>query len=423
MSIVTESPRGACVLGGINDVLGAVDRFCPIYHSGPGCCMQTTAGEHSNSPFLSAVSLPCTNMLEKDVVFGAEKKLRSTIEGAIEIIEADAYFVLVGCTAGIIGEDVESVVRDYREQGKRVYAIDTPGFQGDGLLGYEVVWDAFLDNIVEKGLPKKKGLVNLLGIIPFRDPFWSGNIEELTRILRKLGLEVNTFFTEHQGFENIRTSSQAELNIIVNPYLLKSAAERYEKDFGVPSLRFPQLPVGATDTTEFIRLVAERLDINKKLTERVIAEEEDYVYSYLSYKGESLGWNRFAVVGDSGTATGITRYLANDASQTPLLVVITEPMYRSEDKQRIIDRIIDLEYAHPPRIVFESDYYKIIRQLEKFPDIDMIVGSSNEREYCAENGIFCSVMTFPIYDRTIINRSLIGYRGSLTLTEDLYNFN
>lgn len=423
MSVVTESPRGACILGGINDVLGAVDRFCPIYHSGPGCCMQTTAGEHSNSPFLSSVSLPCTNMLEKDVVFGAEKKLRSTIDGAIEIIDADAYFVLVGCTAGIIGEDVESVAREYRDNGKRVYAIDTPGFQGDGLLGYEVVWNAFLDNIVEKGLPKKKRLVNLLGIIPFRDPFWSGNIEELTRILRKLGLEVNTFFTEHNGFENIRTSSQAELNIIVNPYLLKSVSERYEKEFGVPSLRFPQLPVGATDTTEFIRQVAERLDIDHKLTERVIAEEEDYVYSYLSYKGESLGWNRFAVVGDSGTAIGITRYLANDASQTPQLVIITEPMYRSEDKQRIIDRISDLEYAHPPKIVFESDYYRIIQQLEKVPDIDMIVGSSNEREYCAENGIFCSVMTFPIYDKTIINRSLIGYRGSLTLTEDLYNFN
>lgn len=423
MSVVTESPRGACVLGGINDVLGAVNRFCPVYHSGPGCCMQTTAGEHSNSPFLSSVSLPCTNMLEKDVVFGAEDKLRSTIDGAIEIIDADAYFVLVGCTAGIIGEDVESVVRDYQEQGKRVYAIDTPGFQGDGLLGYEVAFGAFLDNIVEKGLPKKKGLVNLLGIIPFRDPFWSGNIEELTRILRKLGLEVNTFFTEHQGFENIRTSSQAELNIIVNPYLLKSAAERYERDFGVPYLRYPGLPVGATDTTIFIRQVADKLGLDKELVEKVIAEEEDYIYSYLSYKGESLGWNRFAVVGDSGTAVGITRYLANDASQTPLVVVITEPMYRPEDKQRIIDAISSLEYARPPEVFFESDYTKILDKLDLFPDIDMLIGSSNEREYCAVHNIFCCVMTFPIYDRTIINRSLIGYRGSLTLTEDLYNFN
>ena len=362
-------------------------------------------------------------MLEKDVVFGAEEKLRSTIDGAIEIIDADAYFVLVGCTAGIIGEDVESVVRDYCEQGKRVYAIDTPGFQGDGLLGYEVAFKAFLDNIVEKGLPRKKGLVNLLGIIPYRDPFWSGNFEELTRILRKLGLEVNTFFTEHQGFENIRTSSQAELNIIVNPYLLKSVAERYESEFGVPYVRFAGLPIGATDTTGFIRQVAEKLALDSALVERVIAEEEDYVYSYLSYKGESLGWNRFAVVGDSGTAVGMTRYLANDASQTPIVVVITEPMYRPADKQRIIDAISDLEYAKPPTVVFESDYFKILEQLERFPEVDMLIGSSNEREYCAVHDIFCSVMTFPIYDRTIINRNIVGYRGSLTLTEDLYNFN
>lgn len=423
MSKVTESPRGACVLGGINDVLGAVDRFCPIYHSGPGCCMQTTAGEHSNSPFVSAVSIPCTNMLEKDVVFGAEEKLRSTIDGAIEIIDAEAYFILVGCTAGIIGEDVESVAADYRAQGKRVYAIDTPGFQGDGLLGYEIAFKAFLDNIVEKGLSKRKGLVNLLGIIPYRDPFWSGNFEELTRILRKLGLEVNTFFTEHQGFENIRTSSQAELNIIVNPYLLKSAAERYESEFGVPYLRYPGLPIGATDTTEFIRQVAEKLSLDSELVERVIAEEEDYVYSYLSYKGESLGWNRFAVVGDSASAIGITRYLANDASQTPLAVVITEPMYRPEDKLRIINTITDLEYAKPPEIFFESDYSNIIEKLDQFPDIDMLIGSSSEREYCAKHGIFGCVMTFPIYDRTIINRGIVGYRGSLTLTEDLYNFN
>lgn len=43
-------------------------------------------------------------MLEKEVVFGGTDKLRTTILGAIDIIDADAYFVLTGCTAGIIGE-------------------------------------------------------------------------------------------------------------------------------------------------------------------------------------------------------------------------------------------------------------------------------------------------------------------------------
>ena len=109
MSQVTENPKGGCVLAGINSVLGAIDRVCPIYHSGPGCCMQTTAADqgqsgHKSSRFVSSVSLPSTNMLEKEVVFGGTEKLRTTVQGAIDIIDADAYFVLTGCTAGIIGE-------------------------------------------------------------------------------------------------------------------------------------------------------------------------------------------------------------------------------------------------------------------------------------------------------------------------------
>ena len=109
MSQVLENPRGGCVLAGINSVLGAIHKVCPVYHSGPGCCMQTTAADqgqsgHKSSCFVSSVSIPSSNMLEKEVAFGGTDKLRTTIQGAIDIIDADAYFVLTGCTAGIIGE-------------------------------------------------------------------------------------------------------------------------------------------------------------------------------------------------------------------------------------------------------------------------------------------------------------------------------
>ena len=72
MSYVTENPRGGCVLAGINSVLAAINHVCPILHSGPGCCMQTTAAEQGNSGhkhacFVSGVSLPSSNMLEKEV--------------------------------------------------------------------------------------------------------------------------------------------------------------------------------------------------------------------------------------------------------------------------------------------------------------------------------------------------------------------
>lgn len=426
MSKVTENPRGNCALGGINAVLGAVDRVCPIFHSGPGCCMQTSAGEAGQSGgktphFVSSVSIPSSNMLEKEVVFGGVDKLRSTIKGSIEVIDADAYFVLTGCTAGIIGDDIVSIVEEFFQNGYPVYAIETPGFAGNSQFGYEAVFHTFLDQIVEEGRPKQKNLVNLLGIIPYHDPYWSGDFEELTRILNKLGLEVNTFFTEHQGIEHIKNSSAAVLNIIVNPWLLQGAEKIYQERFDVPSIRIAGLPIGATDTTEFVRQVAQALNLDHDLVEKVIAQEEDYVYSYLETAIGQLSWKRFAVVGDANYVIGLTRYLANDYSFTPLLAIITEPMFRESDKEYITKRLTELEYAKSPKVYFEPDQYNITKILEEDKEITLIIGSTNEREIGLKKEVQCSVIMFPITDRLIFNRTYAGYRGSLTLIEDLYD--
>jgi len=427
MSFVTENPRGGCVLSGINSVLAAIDHVCPILHSGPGCCMQTTAAEqgqsgHKHACFMSGVSLPSSNMLEKEVVFGGVNKLRTTIQGAVDIIDADAYFVLTGCTAGIIGDDIESVTEEFKAKGNKVFAIDTPGFAGDSNLGYETVWNTFIDKVIAAPERKQENLVNIFGIVPYHDPFWSGTLEEIERILSKLGLKVNTFFTRHQGIDVVEHCAEAALNIIVNPWLFKGPAAKFEQKFGVPSIRFPFFPIGATDTTQFVREVAAALKLDDALVERVIKEEEDYVYSYLAQSIGALSWKRFAVAGDAASAIAITRYLANDYSFTPVLVIITEPIFRPEDKERIIQNISRLEYAAPPKVVFASDQWDINQAIRnEQEEITLLIGSTNEKEVVLEKGIQFLNATFPMNERLVFNRTYCGYRGSLTFTEDLYD--
>lgn len=350
MSNTVENPRGGCVLAGVNNALLPLHKVCPVLHSGPGCCMQTTYGEQPNGgnrecSYVAGVSLPSSNMLEREVVFGGVDKLRTTVEGAFEVIDADAYFILTGCTAGIIGDDIVSVAEEFQDQGMPVYAIETPGFAGDSNLGYEVAWNALIDQVVEEPAEKDPKLVNLFGIIPFHDPYWSGNLEELSRLLRRLGLRVNTFYTQHQGIEEVRRSSEAALNIIVNPWLFKGPAKKYEERFGVPSYRFSGLPIGATEATRFLREAGEALGLDPALVEHVVADEEDYVYSYLAQIVGVVSWKRFAVVADANAAIGYTRYLANDMSFTPELVIVTDPMFRPADKERITERLANLEYA------------------------------------------------------------------------------
>lgn len=427
MSQVTENPKGGCVLAGINSVLGAIDRVCPIYHSGPGCCMQTTAADqgqsgHKSSRFVSSVSLPSTNMLEKEVVFGGTEKLRTTVQGAIDIIDADAYFVLTGCTAGIIGDDIVSVTEEFQDKGYSVYPIETPGFVGDSNLGYETVWTTMINQVIEEDVPKDDKLVNIFGIIPYHDPFWSGALEEIDRILSALGLKVNTFFTKHQGIETIRKCSGAALNIIINPWLFKGPAKKMEQKFGILSIRVPGLFVGATDTTKFVRQVAEAMHLDQEIVDKVIAAEEEYVYDYLAQSVGGVSWKRFAVVADANNAVGITRYLANDFSFTPVLVIVSEPLFRQEDKDRIVAQIEDLEYAKPPKVIFASDQYEINQALrEEEEEITLLIGSSNEREVALEKDIQFILAAFPMNERLVFNRTYAGYRGSLTFTEDLYD--
>lgn len=427
MSQVTENPKGGCVLAGINSVLGAIDRVCPIYHSGPGCCMQTTAADqgqsgHKSSRFVSFVSLPSTNMLEKEVVFGGTEKLRTTVQGAIDIIDADAYFVLTGCTAGIIGDDIVSVTEEFQDKGYSVYPIETPGFVGDSNLGYETVWTTMINQVIEEDVPKDDKLVNIFGVIPYHDPFWSGALEEIDRILSALGLKVNTFFTKHQGIETIRKCSGAAMNIIINPWLFKGPAKKMEQKFGIPSIRVPGLFVGATDTTKFVRQVAEAMHLDQEIVDKVIAAEEEYVYDYLAQSVGVVSWKRFAVVADANNAVGITRYLANDFSFTPVLVIVSEPLFRQEDKDRIVAQIEDLEYAKPPKVIFASDQYEINQALrEEEEEITLLIGSSNEREVALEKDIQFILAAFPMNERLVFNRTYAGYRGSLTFTEDLYD--
>ena len=429
MSEIMENPKGGCVLAGINAVLGALDRVCPVYHSGPGCCMQTTASDqgqsgHKHSCFVNSVSIPSSNMLEKEVVFGGLDKLRTTIQGAVDIIDADAYFVLTGCTAGIIGDDIVSVTDEFREKGIPVYPIETPGFAGDSNLGYETVWNTFINKVIETDVPKDDKLVNIFGIVPYHDPFWSGALEEIDRILSRLGLKVNTFFTKGQGIEDVRKCSGAALNIIVNPWLFKGPAASFEKKFGVPYIRIPGMFVGATDTTNFVRSVASALSLDKDLVERVIESEEHYVYNYLAQSIGALSWKRFAVVADANNAIGFTRYLANDYSFTPVLVIVSEPVIRPDDRERIVKEITSLEYARPPKVLFLTDQYEINKAIrDEEEEITLLVGSSNEREIALEKDVQFILGSFPISERLIFNRTYTGYRGSLTFTEDIYDNN
>ncbi len=121
MPRILDQARYKCGLGGMQTV-HAITKALPILHSGPGCADKLEgAGSAGTSGHFAPRIFPCTNISESEVVFGGERKLRETIENALRVIDADLYVVLSGCSAEIIGDDIEAVVREFREEKSRSY--------------------------------------------------------------------------------------------------------------------------------------------------------------------------------------------------------------------------------------------------------------------------------------------------------------
>jgi len=220
MKNYVENPRSLCALNGALGVFSALGKTIPILHAGPGCGLQASIGVKSGYVG-GGTGCPSSNMFEKEVVFGGINRLRETIEGTLEVMEGDLYAVLTGCTSGIIGDDVENLVEEFKRKDIPIVYVETSGFKGDSYFGYEASLTELVRQFTEESNEKDDKTVNIFGIVPTQDITWKGNIEEITRILKKLGLKVNTFFTENQGIENIKKSSKASLNIVFSPWLLK----------------------------------------------------------------------------------------------------------------------------------------------------------------------------------------------------------
>ncbi len=126
-----------------------------------------------------------------------------------------------------------------------------------------------------------------------------------------------------------------------------------------------------------------------------------------------------AVVADSATAIGVTKYIANEVGYLPDITIITDNP-PEEKRPEILRELSDnIDCVIKPEIFFESDTHKI-RQLLKGRSFLVLLASSLEKYITNEfNDALHLSVSFPINDRMIIDHSYAGYRGGITLMEDI----
>lgn len=431
MSKLIEQPRFSCALGAQQTVV-AIPRAVPVLHSGPGCCNKITGLIGQGEAYAGGSTIPCTNANERDVVFGGVDKLRSVLNGALHVVDADLYVILTGCTASIVGDDVDSVAQEFRAAGKPVVCAETGGFKMNNYRSHETVVNAVVDQYVDAHRAPggvKKGLVNVFATVPYQDPYWNGNLAEIKRVLEGIGLSVNILFgQESEGLSEWKNIPNAEFNVVASSWVGLGIAEHLKKKYGTPYVHFPYLPVGGVETGRFLRRVSEFGGLDKKRTEAFIGREERKFYSFIERTADFMlefryGLpRRFYSILDASYAVGLSKYLLNELGILPARQFVVDDT-PEEFRQAIRDEFSHLSDRRSAEVEFETDGGAIQQKIREDENRTraLILGSGWDRDLARELGADLLILSVPVEYRLVLSCGYAGYNGGLRLIEDVYD--
>ncbi|SMC25161.1 nitrogenase molybdenum-iron protein beta chain [Clostridium acidisoli DSM 12555] len=431
MSEVVQEPRHVCALGGFESVL-AIERAVPIIHSGPGCAAKlwATLGVHNGcqgTGYIGGHSIPCTSVSEKEVVFGGIEKFKQIVSNSFRVMDADLFVALTGCTSDIVGDNIAEVVTKFKDEGKPIVYAETGGFKGNNFFGHELIIDSIIDQYLEETDEKEAGLVNVWATVPYQDTFWTGNFEELRKLLSALGVKVNIIFGPGNGIKSLKKVPKAQYNLLISPWVGLNNVKHLEKKFGTPYLHYPILPIGPTETAKFLRTVANFIGIDKKIVESEIKRQEDRYYYYIERAADILLETRilpkhFVTIADGFYSLGISRFLVNDLGLLPEKQFVTDNTPKKYMKA-IEDEFKKYVNGIKAEVEFTIDSGVPIKYLreKKFRSKPLILGSAWDRVISKEIDAYRVSISTPISDRMVLSRTYVGYEGGLRLTEDIYS--
>ncbi len=304
-----EGAERSCAYDGARVVLMPITDAIHLVH-GPIACAGNSwdnRGARSSGSQLYRRGFT-TEMLQNDVVFGGEKKLRRAIaELAARYPEARAMFVYATCVTAMTGDDVEAVCRAAREEVQiPVIPVNAPGFIGDKNIGNRLAGEILLEHVIGTAEPPATTEydVNLIGEYNIAGDLWG-----MQPLFDRLGIRILSCVSGDARFEELRYAHRARLNVIICSKSLTNLARKMKKRWGIPYLE--ESFYGMTDTAKALRDIARELDLAaggpgatamRDRAEALVAEEEERCRARIAPYRERLRGKR-AVLFTGGVKT------------------------------------------------------------------------------------------------------------------------
>ncbi len=392
----------ACVYCGARVVLNPITDAFHIVHGPIGCASYTwdIRGSLTSGSELYRNSFS-TDLSEKDVVFGGEKKLTAAIDELVQQHNPRLIFVYATCIVGVIGDDVEAVCREAEKKyGIRVIPVKSPGFSGNKSYGYKMACNAIMELILPHRTTAVKQGVNILGDFNLAGEMWI-----IKNYLQEIGIDVVSTITGDASYDSITKAPTAALNIVQCAGSMTYLANRMEQEMGIPFIKVSFF--GVEDTSSSLIRVAEAVGTpgNAARARAFTKREERRIQGFLEVYGPRLAGKKAAIyVGGGFKAISLIRQFNALGIKT---VVVGTQTGKPEDYE-MIGQLVDKD-----TVILDDANPAELETFMKQKGADILVGGVKERPLAYKLGIaFCDHN----HER---KHALAGYDGVINFTQEI----
>ena len=403
-SLAGSVSQRACVFCGSRVVLYPIADALHLIHGPIGCAAYTwdIRGSLSSGPQLHRLSFS-TDLQERDVIFGGEKKLESALKELISLYHPKAAFVYTTCIVGVIGDDVEKICELVeKESGIPVIPVQSPGFQGTKKDGYRIACDALfkLTGRIDKPTPPHS--INILGDFNLAGELWM-----LIDYYKQIGVNVNCSLTGDGRVEDIGNAHNASLNVVQCSGSMSHLAVMMQEKYGIPWKKVSYF--GIEDMSEALYEVARFFndqDMMEKARE-LVRKEFTRLRPMLEWYKERLAGKKAAIyVGGAFKAISLVKALRLIGVQS----VIVGSQTGTKEDYEIIKKLCD-----EGTIIVDDSNPVELSHFVKEKGADIFIGGVKERPIAFKIGLgFCDHN----HER---KEALSGYEGMLNFAKEIYS--
>jgi nitrogenase molybdenum-iron protein beta chain len=421
---LTINPAKACQPLGAVLCASGFEGTLPYGHGSQGCIAYFRS--HFNRHFKEPSSCVSDSMTEDAAVFGGLNNMIDGLSNAYALYKPKMIAVSTTCMAEVIGDDLDSFVKNAKQKGVIPNEYDvpfahTPSFVGSHITGYDAMLKGIISHFWEGRERQADGKINLMGGF---DGYCVGNNRELKRMLGMMGVEYtllsdpsDVFDTPTNGefqmfnggtkIEDVKSALNATATVALQGFSVDKSCN-YAAEKGQEVVRL-HCPIGVTATDKFLMEVSR---ITGKPVPAELELERGRLVDALADSQAYLHGKKFALFGDADMVYGLTAFLLEVGAEPVHILCSSAPKGWEDAMQKLLD---GSPFGKEAKLYPGKDLWHM-RSLLATEPTDFLIGNTHGKLLEQDTGVPLIRIGFPIFDRHHHHRFPIwGYQGGLNV--------